>query len=103
MERYKNINILKDKNGKKFLATTILPIIEPTHNDIYITGQIGDRLDNLSFKYYGDSTFWWIIARANNIGKGDFTVPLGMQIRIPDPSSIFEIETEYLNLNNSEN
>jgi phage tail protein X len=99
MERYKNIQVLKDNSGRKFLSTTVFPIIEPTINDIYITGQVGDRLDNLAFKYYGNSTYWWVIARANNIGYGDFVVPLGRQIRIPNPDSINEIETEYLNLN----
>jgi len=102
MERYKDIKVLKDKNGKRFLSTTLLPVIEPTENDVYITGQIGDRLDNLAFKYYGNSTFWWVIARANNIGKGDLVVPLGKQIRIPDPSSIFTFEEEYYNLNREE-
>jgi phage tail protein X len=99
MQRYKDIQVLKDATGRRFLSTTLLPIIEPSINDIYITGQIGDRLDTLAFKYYGNSTYWWIIARANNIGNGDFVVPLGRQIRIPSPDSISQIETDYLNLN----
>lgn len=83
MNRYDSVNINKDSNGRRYRTTTKLPIIEPSLDDTYIIGQIGDRLDNLAFKYYGDSSLWWIIARANNIGKGDFTVPLGQQIRIP--------------------
>jgi hypothetical protein len=99
MRRYEKIETLKDKNGKKFISTVLIPILEPTEQDIYITGQVGDRLDNLAFNYYKDSTFWWVIARANNLGKGDFVVPVGMQIRIPNPSSIFEIQEMYETLN----
>jgi len=99
MKRYKEIEVLKDKSGKRFYSTTLLPVIEPSENDVYIIGQFGDRLDNLAFKYYQDSSFWWVIARANNIGKGDLVVPNGMQIRIPDPSAIYQIETQYNRLN----
>jgi len=83
MSRYNDIQILKQKNGKRYFKTVKYPVIERTLNDRYIIGQMGDRLDNLANKYYQDSSLWWIIARANNIGKGDLTVPLGKQIRIP--------------------
>lgn len=83
MNRYESVNIKKDESGRRHKLTTRFPIIEVSLDDTYIIGQMGDRLDNLAFKYYGDSSLWWIIARANNIGKGDFTVPIGKQIRIP--------------------
>ena len=63
-------------------------------------GQVGDRLDTLAFKYYQDSSLWWIIARANNIGKGDLTVPIGKQIRIPQNQ--YEIIDQYKELNDIE-
>ena len=96
MNRYDTINILKD-NGRRFKSTTKLPIIEPQNSDIYIIGQVGDRLDNLAHKYYNRPSYWWIIARANNIGKGDLTVPVGKQIRIPQ--NIQSIIEEYNQLN----
>jgi hypothetical protein len=40
-------------------------------------------LDNLAFKYYKNPSLWWIIAQANNIGKGKLSVPAGLQLRIP--------------------
>jgi len=83
MERYEDIEIRKTKTGKRYFKTVKYPVIPKTLNDRYIIGQMGDRLDNLANKYYQDSSLWWIIARANNIGKGDLTVPLGIQIRIP--------------------
>jgi hypothetical protein len=42
-------------------------------------------LDTLAQQFYQDTTLWWVIANANNIGKGSFDVPAGMQIRIPFP------------------
>jgi hypothetical protein len=83
MSRYKKIQIKKIPSGKRYFKTVRYPVIEKTINDRYIVGQYGDRLDNLANKYYQDSSLWWIIARANNIGKGDLVVPLGIQLRIP--------------------
>ena len=97
MKRYTDIEILKDKNGKRFRKTVLYPEIEPTENDTYITGQVGDRLDLLASKYYLDSTLWWIIARANNIGYGNLVVPIGKQIRIP--ANHFRIVDLYNKLN----
>lgn len=97
MNRYDKINILKTDAGKRYHATVKYPIIEKKPNDIYIIGSQQDRLDNLAYKYYQDSRLWWIIARANNIGKGDLTVPIGKQIRIP--SDFISIIDSYNNLN----
>ena len=33
---------------------------------------------------------WWLIADANNLGKGDLIVPAGKQIRIPVLSSLLQ-------------
>jgi hypothetical protein len=40
---------------------------------------------------------WWIIARANGIGKGDLSVPVGSQIRIP--ANTLEIVNQFNELN----
>jgi phage tail protein X len=97
MNRYENIAILKTEVGKRYTKTVKYPVIEKKANDIYIVGIQGDRLDNLAYKYYTDSRLWWIIARANNLGKGDLTVPIGKQIRIP--KDYLSIVKEYNNLN----
>ena len=96
MGRYDNTQIEKS-DGRRYRTTTLLPIIEPSNSDIYIIGKIGDRLDTLAYNYYGKSSLWWIIARANNIGKGDLVVPVGVQLRIPQNSE--PIEEEYNQLN----
>ncbi len=97
MNRYKDIDILKNENGKRYRSTVKYPMIDKKSNDIYIIGSQHDRIDNLAYKYYGDSRLWWIIARANNIGKGDLTVPIGTQIRIP--KDYISIVKEYNSLN----
>lgn len=76
------------KYRKQF--STIYPKIEVSDDDIYITTNIGDRLDLLADRYYGDTTMWWIIAQANAIGKGSVNIKPGTNLRIPqDLESIF--------------
>ena len=95
--RYSKLKIEKDKSGRRFKNTVRLPFIEPSQDDIYIIGQVGDRLDTLAHKYYKRSSYWWIIATANQIGKGDLVVPVGKQIRIP--ANVQSIVDKYNELN----
>lgn len=97
MNRYEKIEKLKTESGKRYKKTIQYPLMERNVNDIYIIGRQGDRIDNLAYKYYSDSKLWWIIARANNIGNGNLSVPIGEQIRIP--SNHIGIVTEYNKLN----
>jgi hypothetical protein len=97
MNRYEKISILKTEEGKRYKKTIKYPLMERSIDDIYIIGMQGDRLDNLAYKYYNDANLWWIIARANNIGKGSLSVPISAQIRIP--SDFISIVTEYNELN----
>ena len=46
----------------------------------------GERLDQLAYKFYNDSSYWWVIAAASNIGWG-LQVPPGTIIRIPSSLS----------------
>lgn len=95
--RYENVKIIKTEEGRRYKKTIQYPKMEKTVDDKYIIGRQGDRLDNLAHKYYGDSRLWWILARANYLGKGDLSVPIGAQIRIPiDHLSIVD---EYNQLN----
>ncbi len=40
------------------------------------------RLDSIAGQYYGDSTFWWIIAAASGIGWS-LQLPPGTFLRVP--------------------
>ena len=37
----------------------------------------------LAQRYYGDSNLWWIIAKANNMSKGQIGVDPEKKLRIP--------------------
>tara|TARA_B110000483_G_scaffold238438_1_gene315064 strand:- start:654 stop:953 length:300 start_codon:yes stop_codon:yes gene_type:complete len=95
--RYQNIKILKTEEGKRYRKTIEYPKMVKTVDDKYIIGMQGDRLDNLAHKYYGDARLWWILARANYLGKGDLSVPIGKQLRIP--KDYLSIMDEYRTLN----
>ena len=98
MRRYDNIQIIKKEGERKFTETVVYPVINPSINDIYIITKQGDRLDNLAWEYYRDPSLWWIIARANNIGKGTLFPEVGVQLRIPD--DVESLQNEYAELNN---
>lgn len=69
-------------DGKRVLRTTRYPKIPQSINDIYIVASETDYLDSLAYKYYKDSTLWWVIAQANGI-TATLKAPTGKQIRIP--------------------
>ena len=102
MNRYQNIQILTDSIVKpkvRFYTTVRYPEIPLSENDIYVLTVVGDRLDLLANQYYGDSTLYWIISRANNhLPSNSIYPPEGAQIRIP--TNIGTILSSYNTLNN---
>ena len=98
MKRYDNIQIIKKEGERKFTETVVYPVINPSINDTYIITKQGDRLDNLAWEYYRDPSLWWILARANNMGKGTLFPEVGVQLRIPD--DVESLQNEYNELNN---
>jgi nucleoid-associated protein YgaU len=97
MKRYNNIPIQNRFDGKRVYKTTIYPSIPPDATDIQVVSNDGDFLDILAYKYYGDPSLYWIIANANNIGKGRMSVPGGLTLRIPVNISV--IINQFNNLN----
>ena len=88
MNRYQDLTIIQDSNGRRRYVTTFVPFFEKSDNDIYVITDDSDRLDLLANQFYGDSTAWPIIASANSIGLGSLSVESGKQLRIPDPNNI---------------
>lgn len=97
MKRYDNNKIKIDKDGKRVYTTTYYPPIPLTNSDQFIQTKVGTRLDNLAQVYYGDSTLWWVIAKANGI-KGFTSLKSNTKLRIP--SNISEILEKFKQLNN---
>ena len=77
------VNIKKRWDGKRYFGTRLYPIIPVDPTDIYVVTNETDTLDNLAFKYYKNPSLWWVLAQANNIGKGKLSVPAGIQLRVP--------------------
>jgi len=95
---YTNKNRDKDKNFRKY-DSTLYPKISLDDSDIYIITNIGDRLDLIASKYYNDVNLWWIIAQANQVGKGSLNVSAGTQLRIPQNLSKIFTDLETINRN----
>ena len=43
----------------------------------------GDRFDIIAQRYYKDSNLWWIIAKANELSKGQISPDPLKKLRIP--------------------
>ena len=80
MSRYKNTSksIIKKK---QYYNTTIYKKVEEKNSDSYFIAQEGDRCDNLAFRFYGDASLWWFIAKVNNLTS--MNIPAGTSLRIP--------------------
>tara|TARA_Y100000356_G_scaffold88377_1_gene73957 strand:+ start:1830 stop:2123 length:294 start_codon:yes stop_codon:yes gene_type:complete len=81
--RYRNARFRIDPNGKRYYTPTVVPNIPIRDSDIYINPQVGERLDSLAQKFYGDSNLWWIIAKANSLSKGQIGLDPEKKLRIP--------------------
>lgn len=61
--------------------------IRQQDTDLYITFDKSKmRLDTLSYKYYGDANYGWLLMLANpHLGSMEFEIPDKVQFRIPYP------------------
>jgi hypothetical protein len=81
--RYTNNETKKLNDGRNVYRSRIYPEIPLSDNDIYVASETGDRLDTLAYQYYNNSSYWWIIASANNIHNAPFGLKDGTILRIP--------------------
>ena len=81
--RYENNDSKKLNDGRNVYRSRIHPEIPLRDDDIYVASETGDRLDTLAYKYYKDTSLWWIIASANNIHNAPFGLKDGTILRIP--------------------
>ena len=68
-------------NKKDYYQTTIYKKVEEKNSDSYFITTEGDRCDNLAFRFYGDVSLWWFIAKINNLTT--MNIPAGTSLRIP--------------------
>ena len=94
-------NFTKNKkvNKKSVFKPTIYPKIPLRDDDIYIFSRESDKLEHISYRFYGTPEYWWVIARANNISNGTIFLEPGKQLRIPQSTSITKILNSMEELN----
>ncbi len=81
--RYRNVKSKKDLNGKQYYVPSFVPNIPIKDSDIFVYPLYGQRFDSIAYDYYGNSNLWWIIAKANELGKGQIGLDPEKKIRIP--------------------
>ena len=66
-----------------------MPYVKKTPSSPYITLKIKKgsmRMDTLSYKYYNDANYGWLIMMANpSYGSLEYSIPDGVVLRIPYP------------------
>ena len=103
MARYSNIPILPSNGDlpRRYINLKY-PEIPAEFSDIYVYTTRGDRYDTLALSYYGDSSLWWIISKANaTLVQDSLIPPFGVQIRIPAPKRTAFILGAYDALNSN--
>jgi nucleoid-associated protein YgaU len=96
MKRYSTTPQKLDKSGIRVYGTTYYPEIPIENSDVFIYSKVGDRLDLLAHNFYGDSTLWWVIAKANGI-RGIAALYPATPLRIP--GNIVDILEKFRSLN----
>lgn len=98
--RYQDIDITKqNRRGPQYYINNLYPDIPLSADDSYVIAVLGDRLDLLAFDFYGDTSFWWVIASANSLSGDSLYLEPGAQIRIP--ANLAGVITNYTLVNAS--
>lgn len=88
--RYSDTRVIDGKSYATFALPRIagglkeLDLLEGVRTTEYLYKN-GDRLDHLAAKFFGDDSYWWIIALVNNI-KWPFAsggLSPGVRLKIP--------------------
>lgn len=67
-----------------YYQTALPEIVVGESVPFYYTTRLGERLDNISQKFYKTPNKWWIIAKANNLTNGAVAVTPGTKLFIPN-------------------
>jgi hypothetical protein len=84
MARYDRYNKFRRDGQILHVPYIEIPIKSTDYYTYYEAGKT--RLDLLSYQYYGDANYDWLILQANpEIGSLEFKIETGTKIRIPYP------------------
>lgn len=81
--RYQILRVINN-DGSRYLETYNQMSVPERDDDLYHVVQVNEegRLDIIAQNQYGDSTYWWAIALANEF-VDPFSVNAGTLVRIP--------------------
>jgi hypothetical protein len=84
MDRYTTPLTLDITKKIPYYKTTLVSKIPMENIPFHYVSRNGDRWDSLSYRFYGTSQRWWILAKANNMLDGSIAVPEGTTLFIPN-------------------
>lgn len=80
-DRYSQV---REGNTIRMVPFGEVPEKSTDHKEIYVKGKT--RLDKVSYDYYGNPDYGWLIMQANpEYGSLEFAIPDGAELRIPFP------------------
>lgn len=90
--RYLDSPIMVEADGTRYIGSRDPLDVRYRKDDIFHEVRAGELLDAISFFYYGNERFWWVIAEYNEISWG---LPLepGTILRMP---SLINLELNVL-------
>ncbi len=101
MDRITNLQTRISHKKKRYFKNIVYPHVPIEFDDVYVITVVGDRLDNLAFTFYNDTSLWWVIAKANPdiISRDSFFITPGIRIRIPGQNNLQTIISNFENQN----
>lgn len=90
VSRYKRLSRLIDDEGYEYIETPESVEIPVSRTDRFYEVDITtrNRLDLVSYNYYGTQLLWWVIALASDIDD-PLVVPIGTVLRIPTIDTLY--------------
>lgn len=82
---------LVNVDGFEFWNMLEPPTLLSQADDLHYQVQVGDRIDLLAFKFYGDPILWWVIALANDMELLPTDLNYGDTLLIPSPRYILQV------------
>jgi nucleoid-associated protein YgaU len=88
--RYNRKKVLVQEDGTEFLESFDKLNLKESGSDKFHLVLAGEknRLDIISYKYYGTPLLYWIIAEVNNLNNPTLVEP-GTVLRIPSTTSVY--------------
>jgi len=84
MNTYDRYSKFRGNGTIKIVPNIEIPKLSSDYYEVYNRGK--SRLDNISYEYYKDPNYDWLIMMANpEYGSMEFEIPDGSQLRIPYP------------------